>query len=132
MTENANERFERLAAAFHKATGFLAPGKDDPLATENQRTARRLLWDAFMDGVKYEASRAAPREPGEAELRDAITSMTVLEDELDYPRVTATFCYGDEADGIEFTGTDALDCCRQFIAWYRASRPDAGDGTGET
>lgn len=76
--------------------------------------------------------RATPCEPGEAELRDAITSMTVLEDELDYPRVTATFCYGDEADEIEFTGTDALDCCRQFIAWYRASRPDAGDGTGET
>ena len=41
-----NESFEGLAAAFYATTGFLAPGKDDPLPQD--RAAREMAWALFV------------------------------------------------------------------------------------
>ena len=53
VAENANERFERHAAAFDKATGMLAPGKDVPAALGGYDEDRRKeLWGVFCAGIR--------------------------------------------------------------------------------
>lgn len=56
MTENANDRFERLAAAFRAETGMLAPGKDDPTNTHDYET-RRNAWLAWLATPKATENR---------------------------------------------------------------------------
>lgn len=56
------ERYEELAAAFHRETGFLAPGKDAPAAaggfpSEEERRERWRAWCAAR------AAAAAPKRP---------------------------------------------------------------------
>lgn len=57
MPETANDRFERIARAFEKLTGFLAPGKDDPILREEDNALRSLLWKVFTAGVRHGESR---------------------------------------------------------------------------
>jgi hypothetical protein len=63
-TEAPLERFERLAAEFHRDTGLLAPGKDAPAAsggfpTERERADRWTAWLA----ERRRAAAAPPPEP---------------------------------------------------------------------
>lgn len=57
--EDANERYERLAEEFYRATGMLAPGKDSPAAFGTDPYERRLeAW------TKWRAERdAKPQAP---------------------------------------------------------------------
>lgn len=61
---DANEHFEAVAHEFYAATGFLAPGKDDPIYTDPER--RQELWKAYCAGrkstraVSLDALTAAP------------------------------------------------------------------------
>lgn len=45
--ENANDRFERLAAQFYEETGMMAPGKDDHSGSYT-REARCAAWDKWL------------------------------------------------------------------------------------
>lgn len=59
-------------------------------------------------------------------LRDAISSMIYLDEATGCAaNYVATFCYGDDANEIHFAGSDALDCCLQFIAWYHEGHAPA-------
>ena len=42
-----NDKFEYLAEQFYKATGIVAPGKDDCLGTHS-REYRRRYWSAYL------------------------------------------------------------------------------------
>lgn len=62
--ENANERFERVAAVFAKETGYLRPGKDCRL---HDPEIRHAAWDAWVDektksavAAIAKATRSAP------------------------------------------------------------------------
>lgn len=57
--ENSVERFERLAEAFYRDTGLLAPGKDAPAAGgQPARDERSARYDAWID-AKIERARSA-------------------------------------------------------------------------
>ena len=57
--ENSVERFERLAEAFYRDTGLLAPGKDAPAAGgQPDREERSEKYDAWID-AKIASARAA-------------------------------------------------------------------------
>jgi hypothetical protein len=61
MAENANERYERLAAEFYRETGIMAPGKDSPAATGPfDEKARWAAWANWLESP----DRAAPSEHG--------------------------------------------------------------------
>jgi hypothetical protein len=48
--EGPNERFERIAEVFHRATGYLRPGKDCVMHSMEERQA---AWDAWItEGVE--------------------------------------------------------------------------------
>jgi hypothetical protein len=48
--ENSLERFERIASAFYRETGLLAPGKDAPAAGgQPDHEERRARFDAWID-----------------------------------------------------------------------------------
>ena len=57
--ENSIDKFERIAAAFRRDTGKLAPGKDAPSANPDA-AATHAEFDAWADS-KAEAARAALR-----------------------------------------------------------------------
>lgn len=64
MGENANDRFERLAAEFFAATGMLAPGKDQPGAMGGSREDydRRVdAWRAWNAERTAQVERDAER-----------------------------------------------------------------------
>ncbi|MDB4893113.1 MAG: hypothetical protein JWL61_4968 [Gemmatimonadetes bacterium] len=48
---DANEHFERVAARFHKETGYLAPGKNVSLAewSEEYERNRQAAWQEFIN-----------------------------------------------------------------------------------
>jgi len=46
---NANDRFEIIADLFHRATGMLAPGKDQPYEMENTDEDRQKCFNAWRD-----------------------------------------------------------------------------------
>lgn len=53
---NANERFEHMADAFRKATGYMAPGKStspEEGGGIEMETIRRELWTAFCAGARW-------------------------------------------------------------------------------
>ncbi len=58
--ENSLDRFERLAAMFRKDTGYLAPGKDQPMGGADQPDGDELraIYDAWF-AAKVTAARAA-------------------------------------------------------------------------
>jgi hypothetical protein len=58
--ENSVERFERLAAMFRKDTGYLAPGKDQPMCGPDQPDGNELraIYDAWYQ-AKIDRARAA-------------------------------------------------------------------------
>jgi hypothetical protein len=58
---DALERFERDAEAFHRETGMLAPGKDQPAAMNGSPTDEERMdaWTAWL----RERAAAAPRPP---------------------------------------------------------------------
>ncbi len=43
-----NERFEEHAAEFHRETGLLAPGKDDPLSGVSRDAFRRATYEKWI------------------------------------------------------------------------------------
>jgi hypothetical protein len=47
VSETAVGRYERLAAAFYRDTGMMAPGKDDALGTHTH-AERRAAFDAWL------------------------------------------------------------------------------------
>jgi hypothetical protein len=49
MTEDATERFERIAALFQRDTGYMRPGKDVPavLSYAGYEEERRAAWDKW-------------------------------------------------------------------------------------
>ena len=58
--EGANESFERAAAAFHKVTGMLMPGKDISAGagwTEQCEEERRLLFKVWCAAIDYMRER---------------------------------------------------------------------------
>lgn len=80
---NPNERFEIVAAVFHKETGYLAPGKDQACASESLEAERAEAWTDFHAAYgrivgyaidvteralisEYDPQRAAARECDEA------------------------------------------------------------------
>lgn len=46
-TLTANDRYEMIAAAYFRATGKIAPGKDDPLRPDMSEEERRREFDLF-------------------------------------------------------------------------------------
>lgn len=56
--ENANDRFEREATAFFRATGMLAPGKSVPaaLASDEYEAERQRRWAQWIADSKRAAS----------------------------------------------------------------------------
>lgn len=70
MPESANDRFERLAAEFHAATGLMAPGKDQPAELHGaEYNARVIAWRRWnteraeameRDAVRYRFLRDNP------------------------------------------------------------------------
>lgn len=53
--EDANDRFERVAAVFHRQTGYVAPGKD---CRAHPPEARQEVWDQWYAN-RLEAARDA-------------------------------------------------------------------------
>jgi len=69
--ESANERFEREAEAFYRATGYMAPGKDVPVgmgATSDYEMRRSIAWEAWCAGIAYRG--AASPSSGEPSRED--------------------------------------------------------------
>lgn len=64
--ENANDRFERLAAQFYEETGMMAPGKDDHSGSYT-REARCAAWDKWLaarpDAPLPSAGKEKPNSP---------------------------------------------------------------------
>jgi len=59
--EDVNARFERVAEAFHRDTGYLRPGKDCRLnSLEDQQAA----WDAWMEAGRSQARAAVAKATG--------------------------------------------------------------------
>lgn len=70
---NANLRYEIKAAAFHRMTGHMAPGKDAAPGAEVAREFREMLWslwwkdhgpiiDAVLDAVDDEIQCYSSRD----------------------------------------------------------------------
>lgn len=61
--EGANERFERIAEAFHRETGHLRPGKDcrvEPIEVRQQ------AWDDWMEAGRVRVRAAIAKATGGA------------------------------------------------------------------
>lgn len=58
--EDSNDRFERVAAAFYRDTGYLRPGKDCLMHSPEER---QEAWDAWMEAgrARVRAAIAAAR-----------------------------------------------------------------------
>jgi hypothetical protein len=54
--DTATERFERLADAFHRATGMMAPGKDDASGAHSYE-ARSAAWIAWLASRREGAAK---------------------------------------------------------------------------
>jgi hypothetical protein len=67
---SALERFEELAAAFHRDTGLLAPGKDQPAAMGGHPTdeERMAAWTAWLRKRAAAAPRPPPKPKGQLSL----------------------------------------------------------------
>jgi hypothetical protein len=67
---SALERFERDAAAFHRDTGLLAPGKDQPAAMGGHPTdeERMAAWTAWLRNRAAAAPRSPPKPKGQLSL----------------------------------------------------------------
>jgi hypothetical protein len=65
--ENSIDRFERLAAWFRKDTGYLAPGKDQPMCGPDQPDGDELraIYDAWYQ-AKIDRARAALSRAGKS------------------------------------------------------------------
>ena len=63
--ESSVDRFERLAAMFRKDTGYLAPGKDQPMCGPDQPGGDdlRAIYDAWYQ-AKIDRARAALQQAG--------------------------------------------------------------------
>jgi len=61
--ENSVERFERLAAMFRSDTGFLAPGKDQPMGGADQPDGEELraIYDSWYAAKVHRARTALAR-----------------------------------------------------------------------
>ncbi len=66
--EGSIERFERLAAMFRKDTGYLAPGKDQPMGGSDQPDGDKLraIYDAWYSGKVTRARAAISLATGES------------------------------------------------------------------
>ena len=65
--ENANAQFERIAEEFYRATGYMRPGKDDPLPhSQEYEIERNRAWERW----RTDRSRTVL-----AKLRDALAKM---------------------------------------------------------
>lgn len=73
-----SERFEEDAERFYRETGFMAPGKSQPLEMEGDYTRRQEAWDKWTPKLGDEAKqivrdaialliacRSAPQETGQ-------------------------------------------------------------------
>lgn len=60
-TGNPLDDFEEQAAAFHRETGWMRPGKDMPAAGSDERTNHEMRWERYAAWVqgKIQAGRAA-------------------------------------------------------------------------
>ena len=56
---DANEHFEAVAEVFYKATGYLAPGKDESPEFCGDGDERNALWRIFIAG-RASASKVPP------------------------------------------------------------------------
>lgn len=63
--ENSMERFERLAVWFRKDTGYLAPGKDQPMCGADQPDGDELraIYDSWFLGKVQNARLALSQSP---------------------------------------------------------------------
>lgn len=61
--EGANETFERVAEVFHRATGYLRPGKDCVVHSYEERST---AWDEWVAAIRANARAAIANATGAA------------------------------------------------------------------
>jgi hypothetical protein len=97
-----------------------ALGRTEGKTVTAREAAVRTKPQRLHDEIQQHCQRREAAARGEsAALRDAITSMTALEEDPEGCR--ATFSYPSdvrEVDEVDFVGPTALNCCQQFVAWY--------------
>ena len=77
--EGPNERFERIAEAFQRDTGYLRPGKDEPAASGGSRKGEReAAWQAWVEAICAEARAAIASTEGAGSPSKALPSQRPL------------------------------------------------------
>lgn len=136
MAENANDRFERLAAEFFTATGLMAPGKDQAGEMSGaDYNARVLAWRAWnaerQEKLEADAHRFRLIQAwGEDHADDEFTSRMV---EVEHFNGEATWTVSGPASDFGYYGgdgatlADAVDHCERRVGKSLDELLEGGD-----